>query len=146
MGGMLVSCMRNFSIPPDAFTRPLCQVLPAGLGDRYILRQQVRLWYSTAAPYSRIGRVCTPCSGRGCDDEYPKVARRLNVDHKTVWSILHNQHLHPYHPREYRQCDQRILCHESTSADGSCTVVLMSPTFHGGSSPLMKPSLSGKVL
>ena len=25
-----------------------------------------------------------------------RVERRLNVDHKTVWCILHNQQLHPY--------------------------------------------------
>ena len=49
-------------------------------------------------------------------------------------------------PREYRQCDQGILCQESTSADGSCTVVLMNPSFHGGSSPLMRPSSPGNVL
>ena len=47
--------------------------------------------------------------------------------------------------RVYRQCAQRILCHKSTSADGSCTVVLISLTFHGRSSSLMKPSSPGKV-
>ena len=26
-------------------------------------------WCSTAAPYPRVGRGCTPCSGRGCNDE-----------------------------------------------------------------------------
>ena len=28
-----------------------------------------------------------------------RVARRLNVDHNTVWRILHNQQLHPYLPQ-----------------------------------------------
>ncbi|KAJ8885790.1 hypothetical protein PR048_011990 [Dryococelus australis] len=47
--------------------------------------------------------------------------------------------------REYMQCVQRISLHSLTTAGGSCTIVLMSLTFHGASSSLMKPGSPGKV-
>ena len=46
--------------------------------------------------------------------------------------------------RRYRQCSHKILCHESTSAGGSCTFVWKSPTSHGTFS-LMKTSSPGKL-
>ena len=48
-------------------------------------------------------------------------------------------------PRRYMQCSHRILSQEPTSAGGSCTIVWKSPTAHGESISLLKPSSPGKL-
>ena len=68
----------------------------------YIHRQQVRMWSSTAA--ASYLRAKLHVVEEDATRRNRRVARSLNVNQITVWRILHNQLLHPYHPREYRQC------------------------------------------
>ena len=51
----------------------------------------------------------------------------------------------PTTPGMCRQCSHRILRHEPTPAGSSYTVVWTSPTSHGRSFSLMKPSSQGKL-
>ena len=142
MGGLLVSCMRSVFDTARHFHTPFLR-----LGDGYIHRQNPTVVLHGGGHTPELEEaVLTPCGGRRCDDEYPTSSAwtQCGSENCLAYSALISSYTRTT-PREYRQCVQRILCHESTSADGSCTV-LMSPTFHGGSSSLMKPSSPEKVL
>ena len=86
-----------FFTSPDTFTRHLYQDLSAGLGDGYIHHQQVRLRYSTAGPHPELEESVLHTVEEDATTSTRRLARKLNVDQKTIWCILENQQLHSYH-------------------------------------------------
>ena len=99
MGGLLVSCMRSIfhttrhlhmpSLPRfTSGSRRQIHSPPAGLAV---------VLHGGTIP-SELEEAVLHAVEEDTMTSTQWVAHRINVDQKTVWRILHNQQLHPYHP------------------------------------------------
>ena len=72
MGDLLVNYMQSIFHTVRHLRTPSLLRCISSLGDGYIHHQKSQLWCTTAALHTQVWRDCTPCSGRGHDDEYQK--------------------------------------------------------------------------
>ena len=145
MGGLLDSCMQSVFHTAIHLRTP--SLLKSTSGHRRRVGLHSPTVYSRASPHTQFEEAVLHAVDEDATTITRNIADRLNVDHKTVWRVLHEQQLHTYHPQKVQVIlySRRILHHPPTAAGGYCTVVWKSLTSHGGSFSLIKPSSPRKL-
>ncbi|PSN50223.1 hypothetical protein C0J52_07798 [Blattella germanica] len=69
-----------------------------------------------------------------------KIAGRLNVDHKAICRVLHEQQLHPYHPQRVQAMQKEDFGPRANFCRWFLHHCVDEPDFHNGSFSLMKPT------